>query len=213
MNQLLTHEGVAHSTPAGRYSVNVINNGTAAGQHLYRVTVTVPSFTPQPAFGRENDRPFGHTDQAQAQQLAERYAAGLVELFTVEAEGITDERIAEVAQGVNAAMVERKPVDVSDELVNPAESWDAFRQQATATAATTTDAMDHILATAAANNGVITRGGDDGEATSTQLVALKKRGLVELVHTKHGNRRVLTGGRLTAKGWKRAGVEQGQVAA
>ena len=128
MNQLLTHEGDAHSTPAGRYSVNVINNGTACGQHLYRVTVTHPGFTPQPAFDRDHDRPFGHTDQAQAQQLAEHYAAGLVELFTVEAEGITDERIAEVAQGVNAAMVERTPVDVSDEIDNPADSWDAFRR-------------------------------------------------------------------------------------
>ena len=202
---VLTHEGDAHSTPAGRYSVNVINNGTAAGQHLYRVTVTVPSFTPQPAFDRDHDRPFGHTDQAQAQQLAEHYAAGLVELFTVEAEGITDERMAEVVQGVNAAMVERKPVDVSDEVTNPAESWDAFRRATTRTAAPTTEPMAAVLNTADPA-GYIRR---SGKARSNQLTALERRGKVELDWQWRGRERFIAGAWLAG----RRPAEQTEVAA
>jgi hypothetical protein len=81
------------------------------------------------------------------------------------------------------------------------------------TAAPTTDQMDRVLTTAANTDGRIVRGGQPGQATSTQLIALRKRGLVELVYGKRRNQRVITEGRLTVKGYKHAGVETTERAA
>lgn len=99
MIQLMTTAGDAHPTPAGNLSVNVIYIGYGAGNHVYRVTVTRPGFCPQPV--GNDDRSMGHADHTEAQALAEHYAAGLVELLTVEHAGISDERIAAVADGIN----------------------------------------------------------------------------------------------------------------
>jgi hypothetical protein len=73
----------------------------------------------------------------------------------------------------------------------------------TSTAAPTSDPMDRILTEAAQAGGRIVR---SREATSTQLIALRKRGLVELVYGRRGNQRVITGARLTGKGIKHAAV-------
>lgn len=72
----------------------------------------------------------------------------------------------------------------------------------------TSDAMNRIVLFAAAMDGHIGRGGnaDDGEARLDQLIALRKRGLVQLSRGKRGNQTVITGGWLTVKGWKKAGV-------
>ena len=103
---LLTSAGDAHSTPAADLSVNIHYQGYGAGYHLYRVTVTRPGFCPQPV--GDDDRSMGHPDHAEAQALAEHYAASLVQVLTVEAEGITDERIAAVADCVNADLDARE---------------------------------------------------------------------------------------------------------
>lgn len=99
---LLQHAGDAQSAPAGDLSVNVIYQGFGAGTHLYRVTVTRPGFCPQPHNDRADDRSMGHPDHQEAQALAEHHARGVVELLTVEQNGIADEQIAAVADGINA---------------------------------------------------------------------------------------------------------------
>lgn len=90
--------------------------------------------------------------------------------------------------------------------------WYAARREAQTKAAATTEPMQDILTTAATTNGRILRGGGVGEATSTQLIALAKRGLVTLDRVKRGNRYAIVGGTLTAKGFKAAGVEQASAA-
>lgn len=102
--QLLTTPGDNTSTPAAGYSVNTTYIGFGAGNHVYRITVTLPGFVPTPAFDGQYDYSLGHTDHQVAQQMAEHHAKGLVELIEMEANGIADERIAEVAAGVDATM-------------------------------------------------------------------------------------------------------------
>jgi hypothetical protein len=92
-----------------------------------------------------------------------------------------------------------------------AEVVQAHRGQSTA--APTTDPMDRVLTAAANTDGRIVRGGQPGRATSTQLIALRKRGLVELVYGKRRNQRVIVEGRLTVKGYKHTGVETMERAA
>jgi hypothetical protein len=99
--------------------------------------------------------------------------------------------------------------------VMAAGTWSRFRHSGTTTAAPPSDPMDRILRAAATGDGWIPRGGhaDQGEADSRQLIALKRRELVELVYGVRDNRRVITGGQLTRAGYKRAGVEPSGVAA
>lgn len=72
---------------------------------------------------------------------------------------------------------------------------DAYRQATTQTGRPNTEPMDRVLASAT-SDGYIPRG---REATSTQLIALKRRGLVELHYGRRGNQRVILGARLTRK--------------
>jgi hypothetical protein len=210
--QLLTHEGSADSHTVGNLAVNVIYGGYCAGNHLYRVTVTSRGFVPQPHNDGADDRPFGHPDHAQAQALAEHYANGLVQLLTYESAGIPDEQISEIAEDINTDLdtahtarvtaYEQEQADVAAIMATS----QGFR--GTQTAAPASEAMERILADAAANNGRVARSKD---ATSVQLIALAKRGLVELTYGRRGNQRVITGGVLTSKGAKRA--ENKEVAA
>lgn len=62
----------------------------------------------------------------------------------------------------------------------------------------TSDPQDVILLAATLNDGIILR---SLHAKSSQLIALKKRRLVDLVFTMVGRTRTLTGATLTAKGW------------
>ncbi len=71
--------------------------------------------------------------------------------------------------------------------------WYGARKQAQRTAAAASEPMARILAQAETNGGRIVR---SREATSAQLVALSKRGLVELVYGRRGNTRVITGATL-----------------
>jgi hypothetical protein len=67
-------------------------------------------------------------------------------------------------------------------------------------AAITSSAMDRIIAEAANGNGYIPRSKD---ATSVQLIALERRGLVTLTYGRRGSTRAITGAVLTVKGSKR----------
>lgn len=216
MKQLMAHAGDAQSAPAGNLSVNVIYIGYGAGNHTYRVTVTHPGFVPQPYNDRADDRSMGHPDHQEAQALAEHYAASVAQVLTVEQDGIPDEQIAAVADGINAdldaahtARVNAYEAEQADVAAIMATSR-GFRGDRTSTAAPTSDPMDRIVAEAAHAGGRIVR---SKEATSTQLIALDKRGLVELVYGKRGSTRVITGARLTTKGFKHAGVDAKAVAA
>lgn len=121
----------------------------------------------------------------------------------------------QVAADINAEWDERhvETTATHDELVADVQAivgdrqgWNSFRQQAAQTvAARTSDPMVRILRAAALTDGSIQRGGRDGQATSTQLVALANRGLITLTRT-GGKRRRIVGGKLTAKGFKYAGV-------
>lgn len=125
---------------------------------------------------------------------------------------VLDDAERAMVDGIRAHLEQAtpKPVDVSDILADAPTcgGWNAFRQQVTRTAALTSEPMDRILITAV--DGFIPRSKD---ATSTQLVALKRRGLVELVYGRRGNRRVIVGARVTDKGAKHAGNEQKELAA
>jgi hypothetical protein len=92
-----------------------------------------------------------------------------------------------------------QPVDVSDIVdgMPAGGGWNAYRQQATTRAAVTSDAMDRVLDGAV--GGYIPR---SKQATSVQLIALSKRGLVELRYGRRGNQRVIVGARITGKGAK-----------
>jgi hypothetical protein len=85
--------------------------------------------------------------------------------------------------------------------------WNGARKHAQRTAAATTDAMDRIITAAAHSSGWIARGGLDGQADTRQLGGMNKRGLITLAYRRRGNTRVVTGGWLTVKGYKHAGVE------
>lgn len=99
------------------------------------------------------------------------------------------------------------------EIVGDGRGWTRFRQDATQSmAAATSEPMDQIITAAAHADGRINRGGGLGEADSRQLIALRKRGLVDLVYSRRGNTRVIVGGTLTAKGFKAAGVEMRSAA-
>lgn len=69
--------------------------------------------------------------------------------------------------------------------------WNGARKTAQTTARATSQPMDRILTEAATNGGRIVR---SRRATSTQLVRLAERGLVELTYGWRGNQRVITGG-------------------
>lgn len=214
MKHLFMHAGDAQSTTAGNLSVNLIYIGYGAGNHTYRVTVTHPGFVPQPYNDRADDRSMGHPDHQEAQALAEHYAASVAQVLIVEQDGIADEQIAAVADGINAgldadhaARVNAYEAEQADIAAIMAGSQ-GFRGNQT-TAAQTSDPMDRIITEAARADGRITR---SKTATSVQLIALDKRGLVDLVYGKRGNTRVIVGARLTAKGFKHAGVEPKAVA-
>jgi hypothetical protein len=96
---LMTHPGDSRTIRAGNRQVHIHYTGPGAGLHVYRVEVTTTGPVAIPV--GDDGRPFGHPDHAAAQATAEHYAAQLVELLTVEQQGIPDERIAAVAQGVN----------------------------------------------------------------------------------------------------------------
>jgi hypothetical protein len=108
---------------------------------------------------------------------------------------------AELIDSINSTMDAAQPkrVDVSDIVdgMPAGGGWNAYRQQATTRAAVTSDAMDRVLDGAV--DEYIPR---SREATSTQLIALKERGLVELAYGQRGNQRVIVGAHLTGKGSK-----------
>lgn len=128
------------------------------------------------------------------------------ELVLAEAKRIID--------GVNANM-DRVQADrdatgtIEDarQIVGDGQGWNAYRQSLTRKPAVTTEPMDRVLASAV--DGYVPRSKD---ARSDQLVALKARGLVELVYGRRGNQRVITGGQLTAKAFKQASIKTGIAA-
>lgn len=87
-----------------------------------------------------------------------------------------------------------------------------FAQAATSRPANLTAAQTAIVALAADNGGRIVRGGQPGQATSRQILALNACGLVDITYSRVGGTRVITGAQLTAKGFKYAGVEIGSAA-
>jgi hypothetical protein len=110
---------------------------------------------------------------------------------------------ADLADRINATMddAQPKPVDVSDILDDAAKTggWAGYRQSATTRPAVTSEPMDRIIT--AAVDGYVPR---SRQATSVQLIALARRGLVELHYGRRGNQRVIVGARLTNKGSKKA---------
>lgn len=210
INQLV-HAGDTYTLDAGAGAkrVHVRYLGYGAGQHLYRVAVTGSG--PAPASVGDDDR--SYPSQAQA----DHYAAQLVELLTVEQNGVDTDALA---AAVNADWDTRDKQTITDranvdaDVAKVMANSRGFRHlgdtapSGQRTAAATSDPMDQIITTAAHGNGRIIRGGntEDGQATSTQLIALHKRGLAHPTYGMRGNQRVITGAWLTAKGWKHAGV-------
>ncbi len=92
--------------------------------------------------------------------------------------------------------------EIAAQVVEAPASLDAYRQNTTRTGAPTSEPMDRVLAQAD-ERGYILRG---KTATSTQLVALKRRGKVELDYRTQGRTRYIAGAWL-------AGHKPEQVAA
>lgn len=105
----------------------------------------------------------------------------------------------QVVQAVNA-----NPGSLGSSVRRSNDGRSATGQQVCA--AITSEPMDRIIAEAANGDGYIPR---SKQATSVQLIALDRRGLVRLRYT--GPR--IAGGWLTVKGYKHAGVVSKEIAA
>lgn len=157
------------------------------------------------------------TDEAMARNTARSIVVKLragVSIWTLIADRQAAEK--ELIAAVNATMAEATAAylaprvearQIADEVAGDGQGWTRFRQDTTRTAAATTTPMDQIITAAAHTGGRINRGGGLGEASSTQLIAMQKRGLITLDRARRGNRHAITGGTLTGRGWKAAAVE------
>jgi hypothetical protein len=87
-----------------------------------------------------------------------------------------------------------------------------FAQASTSRPANLTAAQHAIVTLAADNGGRIVRGGQPGQATSRQIIALNGCGLVDITYSRVGGTRAITGAQLTAKGFKHAGVDMERAA-
>jgi hypothetical protein len=141
--------------------------------------------------------------------------------------------VEQVAESLNAdadrwmdteTAVHNAVVAAKDEIMGAADpNWKAtIRRQArtmarlaqanTSRAANLTPVQNAIVALAARDGGRIVRGGQIGQASSKQIIALEACGLVHIDYGHRGNRRLIVGARLTSKGFKHAGVELGSAA-
>lgn len=108
-NTTRTFADGASITPAGNHDVHITYKGYGAGMYLYRVEVLTTG--PVAMLVGDDHRSFGHPDREQAQAVAEHYRDNLVEVLTVEQTGISDARIAEVADGINADLDTQRAQD------------------------------------------------------------------------------------------------------
>lgn len=119
-----------------------------------------------------------------------------------------------VAEAINADGAEYVAAETAahnvlvEDVANIMAGSQGFRGGQTR-AAITSNPMDRIITDAAQRDGRIVR---SRQATSTQLIALNKRGLVDLTYGRRSNTRLIVGARLTSKGFKHAGVEQRSAA-
>jgi hypothetical protein len=104
------------------------------------------------------------------------------------AAAVVDQAEQDMLDGIAANLVKPETVDVSDILAT-GQSWAAFRQATTRTAAPVTEAMQRVL-DSADTRGYITRGEN---ASSKQLIALEHRGRVKLHRTKVGREHRIAG--------------------
>ncbi|WP_433730821.1 hypothetical protein ACQP2Y_21100 [Actinoplanes sp. CA-051413] len=128
-------------------------------------------------------------------------AAALVEMMDID----TARTEQEIAEAINAEVdahhaqvvaTHNQVVEtVAEVMAGTAQTggWYGARKAAQQTAAPASDAMVRILAQAERDDGRIIR---SREATSSQLVALHRRGLVELTYQWRGNQRVIAGATL-----------------
>lgn len=98
----MTNPGDQRSRHIGTRTVTVEYKGHGPEGHLFAVKATIGG--DQPYNNREDDRSFAHRDATEAYRMAAHYANGMCELFKAETDGIADERIAEVAAGIDATM-------------------------------------------------------------------------------------------------------------
>lgn len=204
-------DGTPLTCDAGTYKVNLVAT-IDGGYTLYVMAgaTVIDELTDQ------------FTDEAMARNTARTIVVKLrngVSIWTLIADRQAAEK--ELIASVKATMDEATAAylaprvearQIADEVAGDGQGWTRFRQAATRTAAATTDPMDQIITAAAHTDGRIVRGGGLGQATSTQLVAMQRRGLVTLTRVRRGNRHAITGGQLTAKGFKAAVVEMRSAA-